>query len=73
MQIMAKTGKPVPSADEVMFLKGDSEYLEARIKEEMVVTETEKENNSTDINSIKVCFMFCFFVITRLLGSIFKF
>ncbi|XP_043962483.1 adenylate kinase 9 isoform X2 [Gambusia affinis] len=51
MKIMAKTNKPVPCSDEAVYLKSDTEYVEAQIRAEKGEEEqTETENSSASIN-----------------------
>ncbi|XP_014868866.1 PREDICTED: adenylate kinase 9 isoform X1 [Poecilia mexicana] len=49
MKIMAKTYKPVPSADEAVYLKSDTEYVEEQIRAEKG-EEEETENTSGNLN-----------------------
>uniref|UniRef100_A0A087X4I3 Adenylate kinase 9 n=1 Tax=Poecilia formosa TaxID=48698 RepID=A0A087X4I3_POEFO len=48
-KIMAKTYKPVPSADEAVYLKSDTEYVEEQIRAEKG-EEEETENTSGNLN-----------------------
>ncbi|XP_054876008.1 adenylate kinase 9 [Poeciliopsis prolifica] len=51
MKIMAKTNQPVPSSDEAVYLKSDTEYVENQIKAEKGdEEETEEENTSGKMN-----------------------
>uniref|UniRef100_A0A3P9MZW7 Adenylate kinase 9 n=1 Tax=Poecilia reticulata TaxID=8081 RepID=A0A3P9MZW7_POERE len=49
MKIMAKTYNPVPSADEAVYLKSDTEYVEEQIRVEKG-EEEETENRSGNLN-----------------------
>ncbi|MEQ2181063.1 hypothetical protein GOODEAATRI_007501, partial [Goodea atripinnis] len=53
MQVIAKTSKLVPRADEIVLLESDSEHLATLIKEEMVGDDKEMENTSGNMSNIE--------------------
>lgn len=64
MKIMAKTNKPVPCSDEAVYLKSDTEYVEAQIRAEKGEEEqTETENSSASINIEEVWFLFFIYLL----------
>lgn len=68
MKIMAKTNKSVPCSDEAVYLKSDTEYVEAQIRAEKGEEEEteETENTSGNMNIDKVWFIFFFFLLKKL-------
>ncbi|XP_047243110.1 adenylate kinase 9 isoform X2 [Girardinichthys multiradiatus] len=53
MQIIAKTSKLVPRADEIVLLESDLEHLATLIKEEMLGDDKEVENTSSNMSNIE--------------------